>query len=304
MPSCMRLETNGDPELRRSRRRRIRRAAPFEGDSRHRQPARRRRGSARCGRRARSLLVRRAVFHRDRALRPASREAAPRARTSERVHYVSICSPNYLHDAHIRLALRVGAHAICEKPLVINPWNLDALQELERETGRRVVHGPAAARASDAGRASRTLRRDPAPAARGRADLHHGARPLVRRVVEGLGRAVRRHRHQHRHPLLRSAALAVRRRCERRRCICARPARAAGYARARARRRAVVPVDRRRRPAVRAGSRAARRRSARSRWTATRWSSATASPTCTRASTKRCWPGAASASTTRGRRSS
>jgi UDP-N-acetyl-2-amino-2-deoxyglucuronate dehydrogenase len=55
-----------------------------------------------------------------------------------RVHYVSICSPNYLHDAHIRSALRVGAHAICEKPLVINPWNLDALQELEVETGGRV----------------------------------------------------------------------------------------------------------------------------------------------------------------------
>jgi UDP-N-acetyl-2-amino-2-deoxyglucuronate dehydrogenase len=53
----------------------------------------------------------------------------------DRVHFVSICSPNYLHDAHIRLALRVGAHAICEKPLVINPWNLDSLQELERETG-------------------------------------------------------------------------------------------------------------------------------------------------------------------------
>lgn len=55
-----------------------------------------------------------------------------------RVHYVSVCSPNYLHDAHVRLALRVGADAICEKPLVINPWNLDALQELEAETGRRV----------------------------------------------------------------------------------------------------------------------------------------------------------------------
>ena len=52
-----------------------------------------------------------------------------------RVDYVSICSPNYLHDAHTRLALRVGAHAICEKPLVINPWNLDALEDLERETG-------------------------------------------------------------------------------------------------------------------------------------------------------------------------
>jgi UDP-N-acetyl-2-amino-2-deoxyglucuronate dehydrogenase len=56
----------------------------------------------------------------------------------DRVNYVSICSPNYLHDAHIRLALRVGADAICEKPLVINPWNLDALRELEEETGQRV----------------------------------------------------------------------------------------------------------------------------------------------------------------------
>jgi len=55
-----------------------------------------------------------------------------------RVDYVSVCSPNYLHDAHARTALRAGANAICEKPLVVNPWNLDALQELERETGRRV----------------------------------------------------------------------------------------------------------------------------------------------------------------------
>jgi UDP-N-acetyl-2-amino-2-deoxyglucuronate dehydrogenase len=57
---------------------------------------------------------------------------------SERVHYISICSPNYLHDAHVRLALRVGAHAICEKPLVISPWNLDQLAALEAEHGRRV----------------------------------------------------------------------------------------------------------------------------------------------------------------------
>lgn len=57
-----------------------------------------------------------------------------------RIHYVSICSPNYLHDAHIRFALRVGADAICEKPLVLNPWNLDALAELERETGRRIFN--------------------------------------------------------------------------------------------------------------------------------------------------------------------
>lgn len=58
----------------------------------------------------------------------------------ERIHYVSICSPNYLHDAHIRFALRIGADAICEKPLVLNPWNVDALTELEQETGRRVYN--------------------------------------------------------------------------------------------------------------------------------------------------------------------
>ncbi len=56
----------------------------------------------------------------------------------QRIHYVSICSPNYLHDAHIRMALREKAHAICEKPLVINPWNLDPLHELESETGCRI----------------------------------------------------------------------------------------------------------------------------------------------------------------------
>ncbi|MDO3379574.1 Gfo/Idh/MocA family oxidoreductase [Geoalkalibacter halelectricus] len=58
----------------------------------------------------------------------------------KRFHYVSICSPNYLHDAHIRFALRIGADAICEKPLVLNPWNLDALAELEAESGRRIFN--------------------------------------------------------------------------------------------------------------------------------------------------------------------
>jgi UDP-N-acetyl-2-amino-2-deoxyglucuronate dehydrogenase len=65
-------------------------------------------------------------------------EKLRRGPEAQRVHYLSICSPNYLHDAHIRMALRIGADAICEKPLVINPWNLDALQDMERETGRRV----------------------------------------------------------------------------------------------------------------------------------------------------------------------
>ncbi|NLT68308.1 MAG: Gfo/Idh/MocA family oxidoreductase [Acidobacteria bacterium] len=55
-----------------------------------------------------------------------------------RVHYLTICSPNYLHDAHIRYALRINANPICEKPLVINPWNVDALEELEQECGRKI----------------------------------------------------------------------------------------------------------------------------------------------------------------------
>jgi len=66
-------------------------------------------------------------------------EKLRRGPAEQRIDYVTICSPNHLHDAHIRLALRVGADAICEKPLVINPWNLDALQEIECETGRRVL---------------------------------------------------------------------------------------------------------------------------------------------------------------------
>jgi UDP-N-acetyl-2-amino-2-deoxyglucuronate dehydrogenase len=57
---------------------------------------------------------------------------------TEAVNYVSICSPNYLHDSHIRFALRSGADAICEKPLVINPWNIEGLIEAERASGRRV----------------------------------------------------------------------------------------------------------------------------------------------------------------------
>ncbi|WP_292068070.1 Gfo/Idh/MocA family protein [Brevundimonas sp. UBA7664] len=56
----------------------------------------------------------------------------------DRIHFVSICSPNYLHDSHMRFALRAGADAICEKPLVLNPWNLDGLAEVERDTGRRI----------------------------------------------------------------------------------------------------------------------------------------------------------------------
>jgi UDP-N-acetyl-2-amino-2-deoxyglucuronate dehydrogenase len=52
--------------------------------------------------------------------------------------FVSVCSPNYLHDSHIRFGLRVGANVICEKPVVLNPWNLDALTEIEKETGNKI----------------------------------------------------------------------------------------------------------------------------------------------------------------------
>lgn len=59
-------------------------------------------------------------------------------RKGNKIDYVSICSPNYLHDSHIRFALKHGADAICEKPLVLNPWNVDALEEIERETGKKI----------------------------------------------------------------------------------------------------------------------------------------------------------------------
>ncbi len=59
-------------------------------------------------------------------------------RQGDQIAYVGICSPNYLHDAHVRFALRSGADAICEKPLVLNPWNIDGLAAVEKDTGRKV----------------------------------------------------------------------------------------------------------------------------------------------------------------------
>jgi UDP-N-acetyl-2-amino-2-deoxyglucuronate dehydrogenase len=61
-------------------------------------------------------------------------------RTEKKIDIVIICSPNYLHDSHIRFALRSGAHTICEKPLVLNPWNIDALAEYEKDTGKNVYN--------------------------------------------------------------------------------------------------------------------------------------------------------------------
>lgn len=59
-------------------------------------------------------------------------------RKNVNLDYISICTPNYLHDSHIRMALRSGANAICEKPLVLNPWNVDALEDIERQYGKKV----------------------------------------------------------------------------------------------------------------------------------------------------------------------
>lgn len=58
--------------------------------------------------------------------------------TEYKLDYVSICTPNYLHDAHIRYSLRLGADVICEKPLVLNPWNIDQLSKIEKETGHHI----------------------------------------------------------------------------------------------------------------------------------------------------------------------
>lgn len=59
-------------------------------------------------------------------------------RIGNQTDYLSVCSPNYLHDAHIRFGLRLGADVICEKPVVLNPWNVEALMEIENETQRQI----------------------------------------------------------------------------------------------------------------------------------------------------------------------
>lgn len=57
---------------------------------------------------------------------------------AEKIDFISICSPNYLHDSHARFALRSGSDAICEKPLVLNPWNIEGLANIESDTGRKI----------------------------------------------------------------------------------------------------------------------------------------------------------------------
>ena len=66
------------------------------------------------------------------------RHNAKLQRTENRLDYVSVCTPNYLHDSHTRYGLRLGCDVICEKPIVLNPWNIDALEKMEQETGHNV----------------------------------------------------------------------------------------------------------------------------------------------------------------------
>ena len=144
----------------------LRRAASSEGDQGHRQPARRRGRSARRRRRARPVLVRRALLHRDRAVRSPPREAAPRAakRSASTTSASARRTTCTTRTSGSRCAS--GADAICEKPLVINPWNLDALAGARARDRPARLHGAAAAPASRADRAAR------APARRSRAQLH------------------------------------------------------------------------------------------------------------------------------------
>ena len=183
-------------------------------------------------------------------------EKLRRGPEEERVHYVShLLAELPARRARAARACASGADVICEKPLVINPWNLDALEELEHETGRRVytvlqlrLHPSLVALRSGcwptAGR-----RHD------GRLTYVTARGALVRRVVEGRRGAVRRHRHEHRHPLLRPAALAVRSASALATCTCASRRAMAGVLELERARRALVPVDRSARPAVRAAAR-------------------------------------------------
>ena len=253
------------------RRRRLRRAAASEGDPATPAIA----SSPRSTRTMRSACsigsafdVR--FFTEIRALRSPPREAAARAGGTSASHYVSICSPNYLHDAHIRLALRVGADAICEKPLVINPWNLDALRSSSAKPAGAsrpfcsfaCIPQLIALRERAAATAAPT-RHDVLP------DLRHGARPLVRRLVEG---------HPRNAPAasspisafissicccgcsVRSSSVA--------RCICASRSAPPDSSSSSARRRPLVPVDRSARICRSRRSPASRPPSGRSRSTA------------------------------------
>ena len=117
----------------------IHRSPPHAGHTGRRRHAARRSRPQRLGGNHRFLLSRRPLLYRVRAIRPACRPDAPQRRRP--IDLFSICSPNYLHDAHCRFALRSDADAICEKPLVLNPVESSTvLAEIEQATGRRIFN--------------------------------------------------------------------------------------------------------------------------------------------------------------------
>ena len=122
------------------------------------------------------------------------------------LHFLSICTPNYTHDAFIRYGLRLGTDVICEKPLVLNPYNIDNLVELEQETGHKAytilqlrLHEAIAAlkRKVDEGPKDKIYD----------VDLNHCSRKMVLRLLEGRRAQERRRGHQHRCAFLRHAAM-------------------------------------------------------------------------------------------------
>ena len=195
----------------------------------------------------------------DRFLEKLRREKSPDA-----CHYLSICSPNYLHDAHVRLGLRVHADVICEKPLTITPWNIDALAELEKEYGQQRLHRAAAA---------------PAAAAASRCKQKLRARPKRERAQVNLSYVTRRgpwYQVSWKGDPQKSGGVAMNigihffdlllwlfGKCQRYEVHLNAADKMAGMLELERARRHLVPVDRRRRPAARARSRRASPHSAR-----------------------------------------
>ncbi len=215
-------------------------------------------------------------------------------RRGEKIDYVSICSPNHLHDAHCRFALALGRR--CDLRKAAGAQSL----EHRRSCGDRARHRPshldhpAAAAASGDHRAAREVCEEQRTS-QGRSDLHRLARPLVSRIVEGRGRQVRRRCHQYRRAFLRHAELRVRPRPSGTRRICASPSALPAFSSASAPTsagscRSIATI-------CRESVRARKRPSVRSRSTAKRSNSPKASPTCTPAATRKSSPAAALAST-------
>jgi UDP-N-acetyl-2-amino-2-deoxyglucuronate dehydrogenase len=162
---------------------------------------------------------------------------------------VAICSPNYLHHAHIAAGLRLGCDVICEKPLVPTPELMDELARVEQETGKARVQHPATAPPRRHPQTARQSGRSPRQhQVRCGADLHHQPRQVVRRKLEGRPAQILWRGHQHRRALLRHAALHLWASCSQR----GAPQRRGQGRRLpgiRTRPRALVFVDRRQRPA-------------------------------------------------------